>query len=132
MDPEASPVTSITVTILAAVTKDRCPSEESRRLTTSTQTKLGTGEATSLLMPATTRTRSTAPDIRKEKPAADTVKEWFNEVNGEPHFVETASWRRSPGSARRLLRDRNYAEAMRGLKDARRQQNIHEHGFAAE
>jgi hypothetical protein len=75
MDPEASPVTSITATILATVTKDRCPSAESRRSTTSTRTKLGMGEATSLLMPATTRTKSTAPDIRSQNPAADTAKE---------------------------------------------------------
>jgi hypothetical protein len=87
MDAKASPVTSITATILAKVTKDRCPSAESRRSATSTRTKLGTGEATSLLMPATTRTRSTAPDIRRENPAANTVKEWFNEVDGEPHFA---------------------------------------------
>jgi hypothetical protein len=33
------------------------------------------GEATSLLMPATMHTPSTAPDIRKANPAADTVKE---------------------------------------------------------
>jgi len=91
MDPEASPVTSITATILATVTKDRGPSAESRPSATSTRTKLGMGEATSLLMPATTRTRSTAPDIRREDPAANTVKEWFNEVNGEPHFVERGS-----------------------------------------
>jgi hypothetical protein len=39
------------------------------------------GEATSLLMPAMTRTQSVVPDIRKEK-AADTVKECCNEVNG--------------------------------------------------
>jgi hypothetical protein len=82
MDLEASPVTSITATILAAVTKDQCPSAESRRSATSTRTKLGMGEATSLLMPATSRTRNTAPAIRRENPAADTVKEWFNEVNG--------------------------------------------------
>jgi hypothetical protein len=87
VDPEALPVTSITATILAKVTKDRCPSAESRRSATSTRTKLGTGEATSFLMPATTRTRSTAPDIRRENPAANTVKEWFNEVDGEPHFA---------------------------------------------
>jgi hypothetical protein len=82
MDPEASPVTSITATILTTVTKDRCPSAELSRSVTSNRTKRGTGEATSLLMPATTRTRSTAPDIRREKPAADTVKEWINELNG--------------------------------------------------
>jgi len=87
MDAKASPATSITATILAKVTKDPCPSAESRRSATSTRTKLGTGEATSLLMPATTRTRSTAPDIRRENPAANTVKEWFNEVDGEPHFA---------------------------------------------
>jgi hypothetical protein len=87
MDPKASPVTSITATILAKVTKDRRPSAESRRSATSTRTKLGTGEATSFLMPATTRTRSTAPDIRRENPAANTVKEWFNEVDGDPHFA---------------------------------------------
>jgi hypothetical protein len=80
MDPEASPVTSITATILATVTKDRCPSAERRRSTTSTRTKLGTGEATSLLKLTTTRTRSAAPDIRRENPAANTVKEWFNEA----------------------------------------------------
>jgi hypothetical protein len=87
MDPVASPVTSITATILATVTKDQCPSAESRRSATSTRTKLGMGEATSLLMPATSRTRSTAPDIRRENPAANTVKEWFNEVDGDPHFA---------------------------------------------
>jgi hypothetical protein len=85
-----------------------------------------------LLMPATTRAGSTAPDIRREKPAADTVKEWFNEINGEPRFLETASWRRSTGLARRLLRDRNHSEAIRGLKVARIPQRIHEHGYAAE
>jgi hypothetical protein len=77
MDTVASPVTSITATILAAVTKDRCPSAESRRSTTSTRTRLGTGEATPFLMPATNRTRSTAPDIRREERAANTAKEWF-------------------------------------------------------
>jgi hypothetical protein len=82
MDPEASPVTSITATTLATVTKDRCPRAERRRSTTSIRTKLGMGKATSLLKPATTRTRSTAPDIRREDPAANTVNEWFNEVIG--------------------------------------------------
>jgi hypothetical protein len=78
MDPEASPVTSITATILAAVTKDRCPGAERRRSVTSKRTKLGMGEATSLRMPATTRTQSAAPDIsRRENPAANTVKEQF-------------------------------------------------------
>jgi hypothetical protein len=86
-DPEASLVTLITATILAAVTKDRFPSAENNHSTTSTRTKLGMGAATSLLMPATRRRKSTAPDIRRENPAADTVKEWFNEVNEEPHFV---------------------------------------------
>ena len=86
-DPEASLVTLITATILAAVTKDRCPSAASRPSTISTRTKLGMGEATSLPRPATRRRKSTAPDIRRENPAADTVKEWFNEVNEEPHFV---------------------------------------------
>jgi hypothetical protein len=38
------------------------------------------GEATSLLKLTTTRTRSTPPDIRREKPAANTVKEWFKVV----------------------------------------------------
>jgi hypothetical protein len=88
MDRGASPVTSITATILATVTKGRCPSAESSPSIISTRTKLGMGEATSLLMPATTRTRSTAPDILRDDPAANTVKEWFNEVNEEPHFVE--------------------------------------------
>ena len=54
-----------------------CPGAERRRSTTSTRTKLGMGEATSLLMPATTRTRSAAPDIKRENPAADTVKESY-------------------------------------------------------
>jgi len=95
MDPEASPVTSIIATILGAVTKGRCPSAESSRSTTSTRMKLGMGEATSLRTPATTRTSSAALDIRRERPAANTVNEWFNEVNGEPNYVETASWRPS-------------------------------------
>jgi hypothetical protein len=80
MDPDILPVTWITATILATVTKDRYPSAESRRSTTSTRTKLGMGGATSLRTPATTRTKSTAPDIRREDPAANTVKEGFNEV----------------------------------------------------
>ena len=129
MDPEASPVTSITATILATVTKDRCPRAERRRSATSSRTKLGMGEATSFLMPATTRTRSTAPDIRRENPAADTVKEWFNEVNGEPHFVETASWRRSTGSARRLLRDRNYCGSDAGAQRRSQTAENYEHGL---
>jgi hypothetical protein len=90
MDPEASPVTSITAGILATVTEDRCPSAASSRSTTSTRTKLGMGEATSLLMPATTRTRSTPPDIRREKAGANTVEEWFNErrmAGGKPQTL---------------------------------------------
>jgi hypothetical protein len=71
MDPEASPVTSITATILATVTKDRYPGADLSRSATSSRTKLGMGKATSFLMPPTTRTRSTAPDIRgRQAPAA--------------------------------------------------------------
>jgi hypothetical protein len=84
MDPEASPATSITATILTTVTKDRYPRAERRRSATSSRTKLGMGKATSFLMPATTRTRSIAPDIRRQAPAADTVKEWFNQVTRSP------------------------------------------------
>jgi hypothetical protein len=41
-------------------------------------------------MPATTRTRSTPPDIRREKAAANTVEEWFNErrmAGGKPQTL---------------------------------------------
>jgi hypothetical protein len=105
MDPEVSLVTSITATILTTGTKDRYPRAELRRSATSSRTKLGMGEATSFLMPATTRTRSTAPDIRRENPAANTVKEWFNEVKRELVAQSCSAFRNYSGCARASLAD---------------------------
>jgi hypothetical protein len=122
MDPMASPATSITATILATVTEGRYPGAERRRSATSTRTRLGTDEATSLRIPATTLTRSTVPDFRREEPEAESVKP---QCRVEEFVAETNSSAALPMRASRYLLGRSQFCGFLEIEDTRATNQAH-------